>query len=173
MGVDTLIYLPTNCSVCNIANVMAAYAGLKAEKKIFSSNDGYYVEIETGVSVKNSHLPGCVGINMTGDVVDGEKNHYVLFHYEASYKDEARFLLMPRSTKFWIAIGYNLVKFFGGELIYQDISDETFDYGEPVKSLKENRPSDNQEWYDLQNRILAIKPLTQEEIDFFQDVAAY
>lgn len=171
MGVNIIVKLPSTCSVKNVAKVIGILAGLKAKKQYFS-NEGYGVEVE-GLEINGIvKLPAIAEIVLNGDLVDGEKIHTVFYHFEAS--DWNGSLISPRSTPFWIAISKHLVDFFGGQLIYQDCGDQDIDYENPnFGSIDDNRPSDGDAWYVLQERFLNLKPITEAEITYFSSVAAY
>ena len=81
--------------------------------------------------------------------------------------------MLPRSTAFWLAVMHRVVDFFGGTIDYQDCDDIEVDYTVPAKSLQENSPSDGEEWYVFQNRILEIKPITEKEWRSYDSRAAY
>jgi hypothetical protein len=66
-----------------------------------------------------------------------------------------------------------VVDFFGGELDYNDSDDSECDYSVPEKTVDENSPQDGEAWYNFQNRVLNIKPLTKEEWEAADKHAAY
>ena len=175
MGVDTRIYLPTTCSVRNVGNVMGAYMGLPVKKQSFRDNTGYYVIVD-GVQINGVPDISCIAIDLKGKLVDGEEHHHLLFHFETEYQDTPMFLLCPRSTPLWIAIGKKLINFFGGHMVYQDCGDwddlENI-YSQPCKSLRYNRPSDGDAWTAFQDKILSIVPLTQDDLNECKKYAAY
>jgi hypothetical protein len=72
-----------------------------------------------------------------------------------------------------MAIMHRLVDFFGGILDYNDCDDIDNNYEVEAKSWEDNRPSDGEAWYRLQNRILDLKPITEEEWRSYDKVAYY
>ena len=80
---------------------------------------------------------------------------------------------MPRSTPWWLAAGKALVDFFGGELDYNDCDSSDSDYAVPAKGDSMNRPSDGKPWHRLQDRILALQPLSADDILSARQDAAY
>lgn len=93
---------------------------------------------------------------------------WVLYHF-ASDGNTREILL--RSTAANIAIAKRLVVFFGGEVDFRDSGD--VDFAVAGKSDVENQPIDGTPWHDLQQRIHAITPITDEEIAEAVQFAAY
>lgn len=172
MGVDMRVKLPANVQVENVAKVMGAYAGC-IKRKAFFINDpknGWSTVVD-GVEVTNTSVIGMVQINLSGDLFDGAKNHFCFYHFESS-NDGSR-LMLPRSTAFWIALMTKVVDFFGGSLDYNDCDNNEDDYVVPEKTHEENSPEDGEAWYNFQNRVLNIVPVTVEEWHAADKHAAY
>jgi hypothetical protein len=172
MGVDVRVKLPTNVKIDNVAKVMGAYAGCPTSKSFFDRDpkDGWSTKV-SGVEVKTTSMPAMAEIRLTGTLFDGETEHFCFYHFEPS-EGEGR-LMMPRSTAFWIALMTKVVDFFGGAMEYNDCESDGDDYVVPAKTWQENSPEDGEEWYNLQNRILNIVPVTKEEWRAANEHAAY
>lgn len=169
MGVDTSILLPNNVRVRDVADVIGILVGKKAEKQYFNtSGSGWATHVE-GVKVKPSSIPECADINIEGpfsdDVIpyrNGQVGLYVLYHFEPEYDGR---LLYPRMSNFWVAVGKRLVQFFGGQVDYNDCDAVEINFRRRPKSRKMNAPSDGSSWYDFQERLLKLKPLTRDELE--------
>jgi hypothetical protein len=160
MGIDCKVHLPENVRVKDVANVIGALAGCPVKQKHYSG--AVFVEVEN-VKVESTSVPQMAQIMVEppGGCVDGEKCHFVYYFFEV--EEGSGRLLNPRSTAWWIAIMRRVVDFFGGSIDYSDCDDVDVDYSVPAKPDSVNRPTNGAEWDDLQNRILAIKPITVEE----------
>ncbi len=99
---------------------------------------------------------------------DGLRSFF--FHWEFDASEWAGKGLMPRSTAQNIALGRRLVRFFGGELDENDCDDSHIDLRVPSQWGSLN---DGREWYRLQAAKAAVTPLTPDEINDAQKVAAY
>jgi uncharacterized glyoxalase superfamily protein PhnB len=176
MGVDCKVNLPANCSVSNVAKVIAAVCGGEKTKVMFGDHSGthcdqgWFAQV-TGYEVTPTSVPEMAQIILTMRTLDGERDHFVNYHFEAS-RGEGR-VMMPRSTAFWLAVMHRVVDFFGGRIDYQDCDDKYNDYEVPAGTWEENSPEDGEAWYDLQNRILALEPITVEEWQQYDKDAAY
>lgn len=164
MGVDCKIYLPGNVRVRDVANVMGIAAGLKP-----SWHKKGWAEVP-GVALKPTSLVEMCSIELSGELVDKSDKHFCGYHFEGG-RGASR-LLSPRSTAFWIGVGRRLVNFFGGEMTYQDC-DDGIDFFLPPKSDAENKPEDGDEWDVFQKRVVAVVPLTLEELQGLNELAAY
>lgn len=166
MGSDCLIQLPGNVRVKDVANILAILDGVPAMKYVHSSGV-YWAQ----VAAKAEGIPeiaGCARITWTG--LSGPR--HVLYHFEPDVNIGGR-LLMPRSTAWWIAAGTRLVQFFGGNLVYNDCGDQTPDISWTPQSNWKNCPSSGKAWDDFQDRLLSMKPLTDQEIQDVQKHAVY
>jgi len=185
MGVDCCIRLPHNVRIRDVAKVMGILAGQKISEredaktygKPFKWFEVEGVELESGVK----GLECCATIylkNLTGAALaarsDNGENAHVLFHFEPSDPTpSAGRLLMPRSTNFWIAIGIGLVKFFGGEIDYNDCDNSDCDFKRRAKSNEQNCPESDEPWYNMQARMRKLKPITKEEFSDCKQFASY
>lgn len=170
MSVDCCIWLPNNVRVRDVANVLGIAAGLFPSRVSISDNKGWYINVD-GVSVSPSVVPTLAEIALRGIMVDGENIHWVLYHFEPDRTGYR--LLMPKSTAFWITCGCKLVDFFGGEIDFQDCDEFTCNYKKAKKSNINNCPSDGKAWSGLQERIEAVTPITQKELEHTSRLSAY
>lgn len=177
MGVDCCIYLPSDARLRDIATVMGIASGAVPEKHILDNTDGAWschipkeaVEIQ---APDCEILVMCPNLFIRIPTPDGEKNHHVMFHSEASGTHGLYNLLMPRSTPFWIAMGLKLVKFFGGWIDYNDCDSEGKDV-EFKKPREWNDPEDNKEWADFQQDLMEVTPLTRKDLEDVRHLASY
>lgn len=170
MGVDCRILLPENVRLCNVVSVIGASVGCPKAKQNFSSGHVWYANIDNIKVEAADHIsPDMARITISQKTIDGHEGHFVLYFFEA---DGGR-LMLPPSTGFWIYVGRRLVSFFGGKLDYNDCDGPEWDVIVPAKSDNENRPSGGEPWYNLQERILAIQPISKEEWEMNINFAAY
>ena len=169
MGMNCKITLPAACRLRDVADVIGALAGLPVQRQYFETCPGWITRVE-GVecsSYAQLGLEGCAKIQYQNPM-DG-LDHQIMYHFEWG-KDGSRGL-MPSSTPFWIAIGRGLVDFFGGSVDYNDCDDSDVDYQKPEQP--DIHAEDDEEWYSLQERKLAVKRITKAEIKELAKVARY
>jgi hypothetical protein len=123
------------------------------------------------------NIPGMMGVaihhgdpKITGQKVFGFSYHFEFGGYRE--KGDSRGIIM-RSWACNIVVCKKLVDFFGGWVDYQDCDSIDVDYNVKPKSDKMNCPEDGDEWQNLQERIMAVQPITQEELDDAERHAAY
>ena len=174
MGVDTYIYLPKDVRVHEVAEVMGILAGLKP--KWAGANGSIWAEVK-GASVKGIEIiPGAANIYLEADkgkkFIDGEREHFCMYHYEVGGHYSNYVLLSPRSTALWIAIGIGLCKFFGGGIDYNDCDAGGINRRFPRKR-KNNSPDDGKAWDLFQKEIMSIKPLSDKDLEKAEELASY
>jgi hypothetical protein len=151
MGVDCKIELSADARVFDVAIVMGQLAGLPLSEKP-------YVDV-TGVQVQPASL-GCANILLSGEMVDGEKNHHVLYHFEGPRGTR---LLLPPSTPFWCAVADGLIEFFGGRVDYDDCDEVKWDREVPHPEWPNDPVSedenDNRLYEEYQRRLRSVKPI--------------
>lgn len=171
MGVDAVVYLPADVRVKNVALVLGALTGHKIEKYTYNGHgqSGYWAEckdvkVEVGFS-----FPELVYIILPHTNDPKGENHFVSYFFEdkRGYK-----VLYPRSTPYWLAVSKKLVTFFGGTLDYQDCDDVAVDF-KARKPRKSNSPENDKPWTDFHDAILALTPVTPDEIEEMRQFAAY
>lgn len=171
MGVDSRITLPGNVRVQDVADIIGILGGLEPKKRYFDDKS-FHVTVP-GVKITPTHAPYVVEIQLTSEdgvyLIDGEYYHSVLYFFEHQGTDK---LMNPPSTAFWISIGRRLVDFFGGKIDYNDCDNVKNDYSVPYKSDKENQQSST-DYHEFQERIISISPLTEEDLDEAEKLAAY
>jgi len=167
MGVDCQICLPDNVRVNDVAGIIGIATGLKPE---WSGRDDSKLVRVPGVEVRSTFSPAMVEIRLTGDLIDGDKSHFVYYHFEA---DNGGRGLNPPSTAFWIAVAHRLVKFFGGKIDYQDCDSVEMDYEHPAFAKQHNSPSKDDEWSTFQKRLFEVEPITKDELVHYNQFAAY
>jgi hypothetical protein len=167
MGVDCNIILSPGTRVGDVAKVVGALVGLKPEKKFFGSgDDGWATRVE-GVTVgrPKAEIPECAEILVSDPAAHLTR---LLYHFEGGKKGERLIILRSRARN--LALGRRLVQFFGGRLISEDTCDTEILEVEPLADI---HAEGGDEWYSLQERLLAVTPLTEEEIEAMEEHAAY
>jgi hypothetical protein len=173
MGVDIRILLPANVRVDDVAKVLAILDGVPAKKRQLGNwwlqppcqGESYCADVDVDVAGAEK-IPSCAHIDWTG--ASGKR--LWLYHFES---DNGWRLLMPRATAWNIAAGRRLIRFFGGKLDYNDCDSTSWNEIVHAKSSTVNAPNDGKPWHNLQDRLLALTPLTQEEIESADKVASY
>ncbi len=173
MGVDCRISLPRNVRLQTVAEVIGKLIGLKAER-----TEQKFVRVPGISFISYPNLIECPIINFDGVAGPAFKwNHddaktTVMFHFEPD--EGSGRILLPNSTAFWLAVGRKVVDFFGGFMFYQsDDNSATPDYFQIAKSNAENMPSDGKPFWDLEQRIFDLPPITEEEFAAMEPHAAY
>lgn len=181
MGVDAKIYLPGNTRLSTVVEVIAKCLDAPLVKKKLRDDkpgDNYW-HVSVGDDVVEYHnvVQGLAGVTIKR--IDPSLHGYDCFgfsyHYEfGGYKNmgACRGIIL-RSRSYNIALLMRLADFFGGVVDFQDCDDEERDYVVKDKPDSKNCPEDGEPWQNLQERIWAVKPLTQEEIDKCEKFAAY
>lgn len=168
MGVNAIIMMPADTRIKDVADVIGILAGLPARKEMLDST-AYACQV-SGVKVKPSSMAEMATIEIHGNLIDGETNHYTTWHWEPDCGTGER-LIYPRSNPFWIAVGIRLVDFFGGSIVYNDCGDMVPNYSK--KQAMTNNPTNGEPWQKFQDAKLAVKPLTQDELETANGFAAY
>jgi len=169
MGVNAQVCLPRDVRLRDVSTAIGILAGLGIEwEKSGYDKDLMFLRVK-GVQEKSGVCPEMVNIIISGELVDGEKNHFVNYFFESS---DANFILLyPKSTAFWIAIGIELCKFFGGKIQFNDCKGGwNRRYKKP---RKKNNPDDGRPWTKFQKELSEIKPLTMKDLRRCDKYAAY
>ncbi len=161
MGVDCRIYLPAKVRIHDVADVLAALHGCEVTKRVFSGTSGGWAAHVFGVEVECGFVVSCAHIKF--------QDRWFLYHFE--FHNDGTRGIMPRSTASNIAAMKALADFFGGRVEYADCDDSNCDYY--VDEQEDIAASDGDGWYRLQERKLAVKPLTKEQIAECEQFAAY
>lgn len=170
MGVDAIVHLPVDVRVKDVALVLAALTGHKIEKYTYNEHghSGYWAECEE-VKIETTSFPDMAEIILphTNDLQS--EGHFTSYHFES--KDGTK-TLYPRSTPYWLAVCKKLVIFFGGTMDYQDCDDGEVDF-KARKPRKSNSPENDKPWSDFHDAILALTPVTVEDVEAMRPFAAY
>lgn len=162
MGTNTLVYLPGDVRVSDVADVMGILAGLPHKQSRCAE------DVE-GVKVSTTSSPQMCEITLTGKMFDGSESHRASFHFEVdanSYRKEAgagqRLLYCGSDDKFWRMVGDGVARFFGGVVDLCDCDDVDSDatYKRP---RKRNNPNSDSEWDKFWSEVRAIKPLSMSK----------
>ena len=169
MGVDCQIYLAPGTQVQDVATVAGILLGLGKRKVIVKCDKPFQV-VECpeakAVSCKSDSLVACCDLKI-GDITT------MLYHFGPS--DAPGYtLISPRCTAVRIAMGRELIKFFGGRLVYNDCGSKTFDC--PDESAMQPdcmRAEDNDRYHAKQDAMWELCPLSQWQIADCEQYAAY
>ena len=167
MGVNVHTKLPADVRLNDAADVIGILAGLPInEESGYLLVDGVRINSVDGGKREGKYfggMPGMAEMHFEGDMVDDEDLHFGLWHFEGS--GGTRFF-GPRSTPFWIAICRRLVDFFGGELVYYDISGSLCDYRKIPRFSNdvEDEYGGSDLFLRMAERKRNLKPITLEEL---------
>jgi len=173
MGVDCKINLPDNVRVKDVAYLIGIASGLTPEWEPYERDPNLKFLRVKGVEVKHTTIIEMAEISVRSVgklLVDGEDIHHLYYHFESSYGGRS---LGPRSTAYWIAVAHRLVDFFGGTIDYQDCDTVDVDYRRGKKSNRYNCPEDGKPWHSFYKRLSEVKPITQAEMEHYDQFAAY
>jgi len=168
VGVNVSIALPSRTQIRDVALVLAALDGIPTEKGCLKGwaaqlTGGTYTRIRYGPI---ESLPECVHIHWTS--ANGTARH-VLYHFE--FNSGTHRGMLPPSTTWWIAAAKRLVDVFGGIVDYNDCGDHDQDYMQPLAD--DISATQGDAWERWQERLLAVTPLTDEELEQARLHAAY
>ena len=165
MGVDTVIRFPHRAAVRDIADVVGLLLGCKAQWVPFGIGSRYVKVL--GVSTRGSvEIPECCHIVIAAP--PAPVAHSFFFHFELD--SGATKGMLPRSTAQNIAMGVELVRFFGGSITFSDCLggvDRRF------KSPSYVGAQDGKPWARLQEAKFAVKALSEKQIGKYRKYAAY
>ena len=173
MGVNTSISLPPQTQIRDVALVLAALDGIPVEKGYFKTDTpsfGWGAQLTGGTHRHIRYgtidsLPECVHIQWTNN--EGTARQ-VLYHFEFNGANRG---MLPPSTAWWIAAAKRIVDIFGGIVDYNDCDDHDQDYMQPIAD--DISATQGDAWGRWQERLLAVTPLTDEEIKQARIHAAY
>jgi hypothetical protein len=185
MGVNCMLYLPTNVKIDTVSEVMAILSGAKIEtNKLDGSRnpDEKYVSV-AGIKFRvNESSPESVDIVLEFPLTEAAREArlndgtpFAHYYFEGDDRNNSR-MLYPASTPYWCAICKGLVDFFGGKVIYDDSKSFTTKrnvYRRKAKADKMNRPTDGKPFWDLHKRLRELKPLTKRDFKAVWKKAAY
>lgn len=180
MGVDCRITLPHTARLRDVADVIGILLGKEAELAPLSRNS-IHCKVE-GVTTKSSAVVECAEIEIK-DALWGHDGHrgdrWFLYHFEfengystdGDYHTESGRGILPRATAINIAMAVELVKFFGGEVDFNDSDAKDVDFKAPTK--KDIQACNGEGWEKFQRRMAAVQPLTKAQVAEYQKYAAY
>lgn len=168
MGVSCHVTLPHETRLTDVVKVLGALAGNPLTREDFGGgHEGWSACLPADtLRTANTSVIGMAQILGVAANRPSDPDFYCFYHFESK---NGR-LLMPPSTAWWIAVGRGLVAFFGGSVVASDCDGKTI-YRKPKQ--KDIHAEDGAAWYRLQNRLLTVKPLTEEDIKKCEKWAAY
>jgi hypothetical protein len=177
MGVNAKCEFPYGTRVKDVAAVAAALLGhekkhepIRGSSATFANVKGWKVE-GAGSDPTLAHIVLDVIVdNPAAKLIrksDGDRYH-LLYHFEGN---NGHPLIGPKCTAAKIALCAGIVKFFGGTVDFNDGDDKRVNMR--VKARADIRASADPEWSLFQQRILAVQPITAEEISKYKKFASY
>jgi len=116
MGVNALVCLSRDVQLRDVSKAVGILSGLE-QNWVGIGRDLECLDVKGAQAIPTS-IPEMAEIILKGEMVDGENQHRTSYHFE---NDNPNYILMyPKSTAFWIAIGIELCKFFGGKIQFKD-----------------------------------------------------
>lgn len=167
MGVGCQLTIPAPARIRDVADVIAGLLGFPVYK-IPLGNDGYAARVDGIQFLSYDNMPECSRI-ITPMPIGPWDVYETLYHYE--WDELGNHGIMPRSRPINIALCIALCDFFGGRIDFNDCDDSDCDYRQPAR--EDIHATNGQPWNAFQDRILAVRPLTKEDIERYRDVAAY
>ena len=178
MGINVVATLPPECRIGDVAHVAGILLGNKFTKKALSENS-YYVFVD-GVSVRANtpSNPTLADMVITlnpknpaaASIIRSDGNPYH-FDYFFEFDKTGERGLYPKSTAAKIALCVGIVQCFGGKVDFNDCDTKSVNYR--AKPFKYTGAQDGDEWNRLQDRIMAVKPLTNQDMEKYIPWAAY
>ena len=166
MGCDCNIYLQGDALTHDIMRVLGILLGYKKTQESFHNGSKFdhvvVKDVAYGYSDANDHkifakasfsTPQHFTIEILNNPLDKEW-HMLNCHFE--YKE---LLLTGGSSKFWITVGKELVKFFGGHIDYNDCDATNIDFSALCPRTGGNKHENNPEWFAFQEELWALRPI--------------
>lgn len=162
MGTDCVVTLPHRTRVEDVRTVLAALLGFKVTRQDLG-NGGWAAHCEPNVVslLSCGSMPQCCTISWRDAPNPAlHRSHgSIFYHFE---NKDGRWLSMGCHPTA-IAIASALVSFFGGSADFNDCDDSEDDFVVPERT--DIHAEDGKEWHDLQARLLAVRPLSADELD--------
>ncbi len=181
MGVDCRIYLPGNVRVHNVCQVIGKLVGLPATRHNVDTHPPGFVRVPNAV-LKSTDDPAWVRMTFSilASVVAckwaGADTFWLAYSFECSHGSDR--ILLDRSNAFHIALFKGLAEFFGGRVVYntgaaRSEHEPSCDYYIPNRGDARNQPAYGALFWNLQQRIMDLKPLTEEDFKAADHWAVY
>jgi len=177
MGVNVKAYFAPGTRARNVATVAGALLGLPTQWKQFEGfGDSSSGHATNNAGVIANGQAGCAYIVIPLAGIDNPAakaihksdgaNYHLFYCYEGEHKEGGPEIL-PACIPVKIALCAELIRFFGGHCDFNDCDEQDVDLR--VKPNPLRRASDGKEWEQLQQAILAVKPLTQKDINKYSN----
>ena len=171
MGVCCKIHLPAAARIIDVADVLAALCGAETIKMPLNDREGSWAAHAEARPIFSPYPGFPHWCNITWIVQTNSKPYTFSIMYHFEFGPSGSRGIMPQSTPFWLAVACGLVDFFGGHVDYKDCDDNDCDYSRDPQA--DIHAEDGEPWHNLQRRKLAVKPVTQDQIDAMKKHAAY
>jgi hypothetical protein len=163
-----LTFFPESVVIENVSIALSALLGNPV--RTMALDDGTVCAHRAG-AVEYTSLPATIFmVTICARDIRGE-NHSCQYFFECT--DGGRMLTMG-STPLNLAIARRLVDLFGGRMIYSDREEWSLrkpDYKRPA--FRHNNAGDNPGFSEMQKRLLAITPISTDEIRACEPYAEY
>lgn len=165
MGVACRIRLSPKVQIEDVATVISILLGNPKTKRELS-------EQCTTCEVEHHIIPSGIGSECaTIAIPAGTGLRQFLYHFEFDSGETGARGIMPTSTAANIALGVELVKFFGGDVDFNDCDEIDVDFShQEAPDLNKN---DDANFISMEKRFFALKPLTGKQIKQYEKIAAY
>lgn len=195
MSINTCIHLPRSVRTTDLATVMNRLMGVPFEQGTHveqsirgpaksrpyqanepsSSSNPWLLKFQYGPHqhTKYRASEGQLGMGYFAFMDGAQQHHEWFITLEGSEDptDDCDIVLMPGSHPLAVAVGTRLVQFFGGKLMPNDSEGTyTLEVG-PEQARYTGRSTER--FYDLQNALLATRPLHSEELRAAQALACH
>lgn len=167
MSADCQLTIPAPARIRDVAEVTAALLGCPVIKQPLG-NDGYAAHVDGIRYHVYPDMPECSTIIVPMPIGPWE-TWSCLYHYE--WDALGNHGMMPRSRALNIALCVALCDFFGGSVDFNDCDSEEEDHRQPIR--EDIHAEDGQPWNAFQDRKLAVKALTPDDIERYRPFAAY
>lgn len=170
MGADCDVQLPERVRLRDVADVLAALAGLPMERMAIGDECSWAAHVPGVSYITHDDVPELVYITFSDPGV--KETRMISFHYENDAHEPPGRQVSFKSTARNIALAVGLVNFFGGTVDFNDCDDSTkIDYVARIPDII--RASDDPVWTLFQERKMAVKPVTTYDISRYKSVAGY
>jgi hypothetical protein len=179
MSTNVSCELPPKARLEDVAKVLAALIGHRTynvpipdSSATFARVDGYHFALGASPTPGSGYIVlDCDLDTPAARLLKADEGVEYWLSYSWNSSENGGLALYPSCSTSKIALCAGLVDFFGGKIDFNDCDSE--DVNMELDPQEDIRASNDPLWSQFNNRILAIKPLTLEEIDKFSPWARY
>jgi hypothetical protein len=166
MSINTHILLPVQARIEDVVQVMGILSGLPARLEPLYGNHGTHVVVEGAMLAPSAGQFGCGNICLKAQsdsaLIDGYQDHscfvVAVAHNGAmaGYNTKCGIWISTGVSPFWETVAVGLVRFFGGEVDFNDCDQSDCDFAWPLQP--DITACDDEAWEAFQQRKMAVKP---------------